>query len=390
MLGLFAMCIHLKSGSVLLACTIVLGCSESTTPDDPSPVSIALPANSRVAALAASEDRLYSLRLGSATSRVLEARRLDGAVEWAESVPSCGTGQQCALAVDASNNLYLATGTGLMSRTSSGSLRWTVTTHVASIAIGSGSRLFVTGRPFVAQSVYAIEKANGATAWTAALPASFDAMATLLDESRSTVYSIGRGGAVAMDTQTGAVRWTVTHANCFAHSVGSIANDGTLYVNCDSDFSSRLNAYTPAGILKWQRSLGSTVGTFAPVIDADGTVYVANAGSVRAISPAGSVVWTVSNLAMIRGSPILDSNRNIYVFASQTGSGGEQTLLVLKNGTITEDRGPASCEDSILLLPTGRAYCSAFNALIRFGTEGYPSDAQWGQFGHNYRRTSHR
>ena len=381
---------NFRCSSSFLLSAMIAGCSESTMPEDPSPVAIGLPANSGVAALAASEDRLYSLRVGSGTARVLEVRRLNGSIKWSESVPSCSIGSQCVMAVDASDNVYVATGTGLMSRTGSGSLRWTTAPDLVSIAIGAGSRLFGTGRPSAAQAAYSIEKANGASAWTTPLPAGFNSTSTLLDEPRSTVYAVARGGAIAMDMQDGAVKWTVSRTNCFGGSRGAIASDGTVYVTCDSDFSSTVYAYNPAGTLKWQLRLGSDAGTFAPIIDAAGTVYVANSGSVAAISPTGSVIWTVANLSAIRGSPVLDSEQNLYVVASQAGSVGARTLLVLTNGTIAEDRGSASCEDSMLLLPTGRAYCSGLNALIRFGTEGYPGDAQWGQFGHDYRRTSHR
>lgn len=379
---------------LLVFASAFVGCSESTTPNaDVTPVTISLPANSGVAVLAASQDRVYSLgQGGTTTTRALDARQLDGVIVWTVSVPACSSpAAGCFLAVDGSGNLYVNTDDGLMSRgASSGSLRWTAATvRLESIAIGTGARLYGAGRAFIgSQSVYAIDMATGTTGWTTSLPNGFDATTTLLDETRSTVYAIGRGGAIALDTQTGSVKWALTR-NCFGGSMGAVAADGTVYVTCDNDFSSRLYAYNPAGTEKWQLGLGNTNGTLAPVIDAAGVVYVGNSGSMTALNPTGTAVWQLEGLFSNWASPVIDSNKNVYVVAAQTNA-GPRSLLVVNGGTIAENKGLSSCESALLLLSTGRAYCSAIDALMRFQTDGYDGAAQWNQFGHDFNRASRR
>ena len=378
----------------LFACVLgvlIISCSDSTNPgDDGSLVTVELPDLS-VPLLAASDDRLFTLR-GDSISRALDGRSLNGDVRWTFAVPGCTSGLECFLAVDGSSNLYFNTTDGLMSRSgSNGALRWTATSIQApAIAVGTAGRLFAPGRPFTpVQLMHAIDAVSGTVTWSSILPPGFDATAVLLDESRSRVYAIGRGGAVSFDTQTGSIQW-ITSRNCFAGSDGALATDGTIYVTCDRDFSSELFSYDPSGNEKWRVSLGSTTPTMSPLLDAAGTIYVSNRGSVTALNPAGGVVWRKTGLFRNLTHPVVDLDRNVYIAASRISSISGRNLLLINNGAIAADRGLLACSGSMLLNEAGRLYCGEVGLLVYLKTPGNDPDAQWNQVSHDANRTARR
>jgi outer membrane protein assembly factor BamB len=377
--------------TLLAAC--LLACSDSTSPvDDPKPTEVELP-TINVPVLVASNDRIYTLRAVDDTSRALDARRTDGKILWTVSVPICGlAADSCFMATDGSGNVYLNTSRGLMSRgRSNGALRWTAASIIreASAAVSTSGRIFVADRDVSPALMYAVDASAGTTSWSTILPPNLNVSATLLDESRSTVYAIGRGSAIALDMQTGSIKW-ITSQNCFGGSVGSLAADGTIYVTCDSDFSSRLFAYSPAGTLQWQVSLGSTNGTLAPLIDAAGTIYVANGGSVTALNKDGTTAWRMAGLFRNQTHPVIDSNKNVFVVASRISSISGRYLFAINNGQVVETKGLFPCIGALLLNDSGRLYCAEVGLLIYAGTAGYDAAAQWSQIGHDSNRSARR
>lgn len=368
------------------------GCSQSTEPlSGGSPVEVTL-ANLSVPVLAASNDRIFTSSFVDSGSRALESRSLSGDLRWTTAVPACPTGLRCTLAVDGSSNLYLNTVDGLMSRSgSTGGLRWTLKDVVApAIAIGSAGRLYAPGMPFsAAQLMHAVDVNSGAILWSSILPPNFDATAALLDEARSVVYAIGRGGVTALDTQTGAIKW-ITSRNCFAGSDGALASDGTIYVTCDSNGSSTLIAYDPGGTAKWETNLGTIAGTLSPLIDADGLVYVANVNSLTALNKDGSVAWRLAGLFRNVTHPVIDSGHNVYIAASRISNISGRYLLSVNNGQIVETKGLFPCGGSLLLNRSGRLYCAEVALLIYMQTAGADQLAQWSQLSHDSNRTGRR
>lgn len=377
----------------VIAVAVFAGCSDSTNPgDDPNPVTIDLPSLS-VPMMVVSGDRLYTLRRAvDTTTRELDARRLDGQLIWTVTVPLCGQiSDACFLVADASGNVYFNTSDGLMSRSrSNGSLRWTVSSlaRVASMAIAPSGRIYVADRDGTPGLMYAVDANTGAVVWSSILPP-FNASATLFDEARSVIYALGRGAAAALDAQTGAIKW-ITSQNCFAGSDGALAADGTIYVTCDSDLSSRLFAYSPAGATVWQASLGASTATLTPVIDAAGIIYVANNGSVTALNKDGTTAWRLAGLFRNNTHPMIDSNRNLYAVASRISSVSGRYLIAINNGVVVETKGLFPCSGALLLTESGRLYCAEVALVMSFPTSGNDVAAQWNQMGHDASRTARR
>ena len=177
-------------------------------------------------------------------------------------------------------------------------------------------------------------------------------------------------------------------ASCFGGGEGSIGADGSIYVTCDNDFSSRLQAYSPAGEPKWIRSLGSTNGTHTPLIDATGTIYVANSGSVNALSAEGTIIWKLDGLFRNNVEPVIDAARNVYIIA-ETKSLFGTSLMVVNDGKVVENRGPLNGDyyGALLLTASGRVYYNSAGSLIYFQASGADASAPWNQMGGDAGRT---
>ena len=372
----------------LLVATLA-ACSQSTEPgDDSIPVRYDL-GGSTVPVLAASAERLYVLRPVSAQTQFLEARRLNGQAIWSVSAPSCG--DDCVIAVDSADNIYSNVAAGVTSRDSNGNLRWTSPTgRISSIALGSNERLYVASLPFaVPQRVHSLDAVTGSVRWITSLLPGLDATALVLDDSRAIVYALGRGRATAINAETGGIRWT-TGNTCFGGTQGAIASDGTIYITCDNQSTSRLFASNPDGSLRWVVTIGSgTEGTMAPVVDAAGTIYVANSTSVTAVTPGGAISWQLTGLLNNNVNPAVASNGDVYVHALQSLS-AERGVLVVNSGTVIEDKGPLGCSGSFLLAPQGRVYCGIAGGIAAFQGGSTDVTGQWSQFSRDALRSSRK
>ena len=366
---------------------------DSTGPaESATPVVLSTGLDPSYPTLAASgSDRIYTVRENDATTRLLDARNASGDIVWTATIEKCPSSfAPCIPAVDGSGNVYIVTAQGLKSLSSSGSIRWTTPgINFGKLAVGSNGLVYGLTAPFLGtQFLYAVNQATGATTWTLVRTLS-DTWAILVDNSRSAVYAITRGKVIALDAATGAVKWTAVPlggASCFGGSDGSIAADGTIYVTCDNDFSSRLSAYSSTGTAKWITELGITNATLTPLIDQSGTIYVANSGSVNALNPDGTVIWNFDGLIHNTVVPVVDSDKNVYIIAETPVA--DMSLMVIKDGKLAENRGAIKSSDGALMLTQqGRVYYNAAGSLIYFQANGTDT-SPWSQMGANAGRTA--
>ena len=382
--------INSRAAASLLLLATLASCSDSTgTPVDPTTLhEVSLGPPTTVPLLAASTDRIYSLRGLDATSIGIESRSFTGSSKWKQTATSCQ--DLCFLAVDVEDNVYFTTALDVTSVTgSNGKIRWTAPIRGAVIAVGSSDRVYVASRPFaVPQRTYALDTNTGDIVWSTTLPSSVDATALILDESRAFVYAIGRGLVSTLHLQTGAVLRT-SKDNCLGGSQGAIAVDGTIYVTCDNTTSSRLTAFEPGGFVKWSTVVASANGSSAPVIDAAGTVYVSNRTSLTALKPNGTLLWRLGDLTGNTVSPAVGSNNDVYIYASHP-TAPEPSLLVVNNGTIVENKGPARCGHSFLLTATGRIFCGSSGGFSWYQTANTDITSQWSQLGSDAQRGSRK
>lgn len=335
-------------------------------------------------------DRIYTVRPKDATTRLLDARKADGTIVWSATIPACEAGYPCFPVVDNLGNIYIPTSQGLTSLKSDGTLRWTnAAATFRWVAAGTNGRVYAVDHG-LQPTVYALDGTTGTSLWKTLLVGA-SILPIVVDETRSTVYAGGRGGPIALDIQTGSVKWSVSRS-CFGESQEALASDGTIYVTCDSDFTSIMYAYDPTGTEKWHTSLGTAAGTFTPLVDDGGNIYGSNPTSVTSLSPSGAVNWRLTGLTQNFVHPAIDANKNVYIIAKLTSSAA-WNLLVVKDGVVTSNKGAIdpTFAGALLLAPDGKLYYNSRGTLTSFDTGvGASPTAPWAQFGRDYARTSRR
>lgn len=196
-------------------------------------------------------------------------------------------------ALDAAGRIYIGAADGrLLALTPGGSLAWEYQT--AGAVSGSGPVVGPDGRIYLGTGLKLGELQMGAT----------DAK-SIADQQDGKLYALNPDGTLAWAFATGASIW----------SSPAIAADGTVYVASTLGLTvmggmpegetelatGRLFALTNRGELKWSYPLLETAQG-APVIGADGAVYVSSwgrgysygveqGGKLYALSPAGELLW---------------------------------------------------------------------------------------------------
>jgi outer membrane protein assembly factor BamB len=92
------------------------------------------------------------------------------------------------------------------------------------------------------------------------------------------------------------------------HTVPAIGNDGTIYVSSDDHF---LYAINPDGTKKWSYETGDVLSS--PAIGSDGTIYVgSNDRQLYAINPDGTLKWVYPTFSLLVSSPAIGIDGTIY------------------------------------------------------------------------------
>jgi len=124
--------------------------------------------------------------------------------------------------------------------------------------------------------------------------------------------------SVAATGQTpGTVKWVYKGDGWF-NSVPALGPDGTIYVV----FNGRLHAINPDGSNKWVAAGGGC----PPVINYDGTVYTGE-NTLNAFDPAGNIKWSIELGGKILGSPAIGPDSTLYVFSSN-----DRLTVITQNG----------------------------------------------------------
>ena len=121
----------------------------------------------------------------------------------------------------------------------------------------------------------------------------------------------------------GTLKWSFTAVGAVA-SV-AIAGDGTIYAGSTDG---NVYAFNPDGSLKLSLASGTSA---APVIAADGTVYVMSYSTLRVFSPEGLLKWSyqVEGYDSVRYTPAIASDGTVYI-----GAGG-RVIALDAQGTVT-------------------------------------------------------
>ncbi len=109
--------------------------------------------------------------------------------------------------------------------------------------------------------------------------------------------------------QTNSTKWTFTTSGNIQYSAPVIGADGTIYIGNSRGVFYALN---PDGTLKWSYSSVTRVYDSA-VIGGDGTIYFCGQNAVYALNPNGTLKWNYYPGQTLYGSPTIGSDGTIYI-----------------------------------------------------------------------------
>ncbi len=186
--------------------------------------------------------------------------------------------------------------------------------------IGSDGTIYVAGYVY-GECVVALNSSTGTEKWTYKPVTNASGSSSSISlGSDGTIYSSGWtyiGGSTvslaffALDCETGNPKWIIPGQRMF-HSP-AIGNDGTVYVS-GGGTNADLNAIDGStGNVKWTVTV-DTYQNRAPIIDADGTIYIGDNSKVYALDGAtGNQKWVFTTGGWIANSFAIGSNGVLYV-----------------------------------------------------------------------------
>ena len=272
--------------------------------------------------------------------------------------------------VGADGTIYGFTGDGCFGAINAdGSLKWgfctSSLTFLSSPAIGADGTVYVGSAD---GKVYAFNS-DGTLKWSFATqdnvwssPAIGTDGTIYIGSYEAKLYAINRDGTL---------KWSF-NMDGSVHSSPAVGIDGTVYAGTGGKFY----AINADGTEKW--SLDLPLGAFAlnsPAIGADGTIYVGSVDEmVYAISPAGTVNWTVATEGSVVCSPAVGADGTIYVNSVPAWEqGGDGNLYAINpdgslNWTVTVFHAPASHWDPMTSSPAigadGIIYVGSYDGML--------------------------
>ncbi len=238
-----------------------------------------------------------TIYVSSTGEGVLYAVNPDGTIKWKFDV---GDEVDGGCAIDSDGTIYFSTMAGkLIALDKNGNEKWEEqlgSGYLESPVIGSSGTIYVAS---VNGMIYAVNP-DGSTKWSYNYGAPiFDPFAIAAD---GTIYAVGDNDETVALNPDGTLKWKTNIGNTQISPV--IGSDGTVYILTDRGV---LNALNPAnGSIKWSVNLGNNAIYSTPAVGSDGWIYVGiTGGTLFAISPDGSIKWTITTGGDISSSVLI-------------------------------------------------------------------------------------
>ena len=108
----------------------------------------------------------------------------------------------------------------------------------------------------------------------------------------------------------GMIKWTFHPSTSFMESSPVVGSDGTIYYGRnDGEFY----AVYPNGTMRWKFNTGDMIES-TPAVTENGTVYIGvDNGIFYCLHPNGTLNWKISGFGLIKSSPLIADNGTIYM-----------------------------------------------------------------------------
>jgi subtilisin family serine protease/outer membrane protein assembly factor BamB len=212
-------------------------------------------------------------------------------------------------------------------------LRWSASVpgdSYASVTLGPDGTVYL-GSDDAANGhrLFAFDPATGAVKWTLRNDQAVYTAAAI-DGAGNVYYGTLTSGRLYSVTPGGTLRWTYTGASVGTSSSPALSPDGrTAYF---AGYDAKLHAVdTATGAARWTFPLGQEVRASSPAVDANGVVYLGcYDGLIYAVNPDGTLRRTWATGDIVRSSPAIagttlvvgSNDHRVYAFDLGVGTAG--------------------------------------------------------------------
>ncbi len=279
---------------------------------------------------------------------------------------------QATISVDSLENLYVPTKHGVLSIAGlTGATRWhaRIGQVKGAMSVSNAGLLFAGPE----DEIIALDTSTGAVVWRQTMSTSNQTVATAVDDARGVVYASTWNLLTAFDRATGGRLWATAIPEGTSASL-AIGPDATIYLSAIGV----LYAIRPDGRVRATATMQTNIGNGAPVIDAQGNVYLATGGDRTVYSFSADLTprWRFSfpsnggSFAM--STAVIDAAGVVYV-----GNGPD--LVAIRDGKVLWTRPEASgyFGGNNLIGPDGAIYAMDVSRIFRARSAGIDPRAPW-------------
>ncbi|MSU22899.1 MAG: hypothetical protein EXS32_03650 [Opitutus sp.] len=233
-------------------------------------------------------------------------------LRWSHTFPSAGVSNSPTLATD--GTIYVKPSDGLLYalNPADGTTKWTRDVKgllsYGSAAVAPDGTIYQGSED---KNLYAINPADGTVKWRF-LADNDIYTAPAIDAAGNIYFSVLNSGKLYSVTPAGTPRWTYSGAALGSSSSPCLSADGsTVYYG---GYDRKLHAIDSAtGAVRWTYLLGDEVRASSPAVDANGVIYIGCYDfKLYAINPDGTLKRTWATGNWIRSCPAL-SGTSLYV-----------------------------------------------------------------------------
>ncbi|HEC77975.1 MAG TPA: T9SS type A sorting domain-containing protein [candidate division WOR-3 bacterium] len=216
----------------------------------------------------------------------------------------------------ADGTIYVAAG-HLEALDENGNLKWDYNTGISGSPHGTalshdGSTIYVEHATISDYYLTSLDT-SGSINWErdiGAAPIDFSNSTPTVGSDGVIYFPTGYGGPLYAINPNSIIKWNCPGLGDLRYTSPAIGAGDTIYMA--GGFGKNFHAIAPAGTKVWTFNTTNYVLS-SPIIDGNGTIYIASYDTLYAINPDGTVKWTLQVESPTVSTPAMDTSGNIYI-----------------------------------------------------------------------------
>jgi len=237
-----------------------------------------------------------------------------GNLRWTFTGSSHGIDSPILIGIDGTS--YAVAG-NLYAIDTGGNLKWSYSTGVvsneASVAMSLDGSCLYTQRATAFDYFLACVDTSGSENWARDIggaPWDFSNSIPAVGSDGVIYFPTGHGGPLYAINPNSTIEWTCSGLGDLRYTSPGIGADDTIYMA--GGYDNDLHAITPGGSVVWTFNTTNSVLS-SPIIDGNGTIYIASYDTLYAIHPDGTMKWALEIETFTTATPAMDTSGNLYI-----------------------------------------------------------------------------